>query len=101
MFSKSSQSNFLFLFVPSSISLCKPIFLPSSFKEANVCPVPKKGDLSVVSNHRPVSLLNAEAKVFERLVFKYLYNHLCDNNLLSSLQYGFIPCDSKVNQLTS
>ena len=75
-------------------------FLPSFYKEANVCPVPKKGDLSVVSNHRPISLLNAEAKVFERLVFKYLFNHLRDNNLLSSLQSGFIPGDSTVNQLT-
>ena len=45
------------------------VFLPSFYKEDNVCPVPKKGDLSVVSNHRPISLLNAEAKVFERLVF--------------------------------
>ena len=75
-------------------------FLPSFYKEANVCPVPKKGDLSSVSNHRPISLLNAEAKVFERLVFKYLFNHLRDNNLLSSLQSGFIPGDSTVNQLT-
>ena len=36
-------------------------------------------------------MLNAEAKVFERFVFKYLFNHLRDNNLLSSLQSGFIP----------
>lgn len=74
--------------------------LPVFYKEANVCPVPKKGDLSIVSNHRPISLLNAEAKIFERLVFKYLFNHLRDNNLLSSLQSGFIPGDSTVNQLT-
>ena len=75
-------------------------YLPESYKEANVSPVPKKGDVSIVSNHRPISLLNAEAKVFERLVFKYLFNHFRDNNLLSSLQSGFIPGDSTVNQLT-
>ena len=45
--------------------------VPSSYKEANVCPVPKKGDLSVVSNHQPISLLNSEDKVFERLIFKH------------------------------
>ena len=73
---------------------------PGSYKEANVCPVPKKGDLSIVSNYRPISLLNSESKLFERLVFKYLFNHLQDNNLLSSLQSGFIPGDSTVNQLT-
>ena len=73
---------------------------PTQYKEANVCPVPKKGDTSIVSNYRPISLLNSESKVFERLFFKYLYNHLQDNNLLSSLQSGFIPGDSTINQLT-
>ena len=73
---------------------------PTQYKEANVCLVPKKGDTSIVSNYRPISLLNSESKVFERLVFKYLYNHLQDNNLLSSLQSGFIPGDSTTNQLT-
>ena len=73
---------------------------PTQYKEANVCPVLKKGDTSIVSNYRPISLLNSESKVFERLVFKYLCNHLQDNNLLSSLQSGFIPGDSTTNQLT-
>ena len=74
--------------------------VPSSYKEANVYPVPKTGDLSLVSNYRPISLLNSEDKVLERLVFKHLFNHLRDNNLLSSLQSGFLPGDSTVNQLT-
>ena len=74
--------------------------VPTLYKEANVCPIPKKGDLSNVSNYRPISLLNSEDKVLERLVFKYLFNHLRDNNLLSSLQSGFLPGDSTVNQLT-
>ena len=59
-----------------------------------------KGDLSVVSNYRPISLLNPESKVFKRLVFKYLFNHFQDNHLLSSLQSGFMPGDSIFNQLT-
>ena len=73
---------------------------PSSYKEAYVCPLPTTGDLSLVSNYRPISLLNSEDKVLERLVFKHLFNHLRDNNLLSSLQSGFLPGDSTVNQLT-
>ena len=43
--------------------------VPSSYKEANVSPVPKKGDLTLETNYRPKSLLNSEAKVFERLIF--------------------------------
>ena len=53
----------------------------------------------MVSNYRPISLLNSEDKVFERLIFKHLYNHLKDNNLLTPFQSGFIPGDSTVNQL--
>ncbi|MCG8049353.1 MAG: reverse transcriptase domain-containing protein [Candidatus Thiodiazotropha endolucinida] len=74
--------------------------VPKFYKDANVCPVPKKGDPSLVSNYRPISLLNSEDKLLEKLIFKYLYNHLRDNQLLSSLQSGFIPGDSTVNQLT-
>ena len=57
-------------------------------------PVHKKGDLALVSNYMPIYLLNSVAKLFEKLVFKYLYNHL-----QSSFQSGFIPGDSTVNQL--
>ena len=66
----------------------------------NVCSVFKRDDPSLQSNYRPITLLNSEDKVFERLVFKYLYNHLHDNNILTPLQSGFIPGDSTVNHLT-
>ena len=39
-------------------------------------------------------------KVFERLIFKHLFNHLQENSFLTSLQSGFVPGDSTVNQLT-
>ena len=63
-------------------------FLPSFYKEANVCPVPKKGDLSVVSNHRPVSLLNAEAK-YSRGLFLNTY----------SITFAIIICYLLYNQV--
>ena len=37
--------------------------------------------------------------MFERLVFKHLFNHFRDNNILTSLQSDFIPGDLTVNQL--
>ena len=61
--------------------------------------MPTKGDLSLVTNCRHISLLNSEDKLFEWIVFKYLYNHLQTKNLLFSLQSVFIPGDSAVNQL--
>ena len=63
-------------------------------------PILKGGDPAVPSNYRPISLLSNLDKALERLVFKYLYNHFLDNNILTSLQSGFRPGDSTVNQLT-
>ena len=75
--------------------------VPVCFKIAHVCPVPKGGgDPSDVCNYRPISVLSNLDKVFERLVFKHLFNHLRDNNILTSFQSGFIPGDSTTNQLT-
>ena len=39
-----------------------------SYKEANVCPVPKTGDLSKVSKYRPISRLNAEASNIQTFI---------------------------------
>ena len=67
--------------------------LPSSYKEANACPIHKKDERSLLNNYRPISLLNAEVKVFERLIFKHLFNHLQENSFLTSLQSGFMQGD--------
>jgi hypothetical protein len=75
-------------------------YFPSSWKEANVCAIFKKGDPSQTNNYRPISLLSNIEKVLERLVFKRIYNFFLDNNFLSPFQSGFIPGDSPVNQLT-
>ena len=40
--------------------------VPALYKDANVCPVPKKGNLVIASNYRPISLLYSESKVFEK-----------------------------------
>ena len=74
--------------------------MSAPYKEANVCPLHKKGDRSNDCHYRPISLLNSENKILERITFKNLYNHLQDNIFLSSFQSGFIPGDSTENQLT-
>ena len=70
----------------------------SLYEDAIVSTVATKGDSFAVSNYRPILLLNSGAKVFEKLVFKHSFNHLQDNNMLSSLQPGFILGDSKCCQ---
>ena len=61
----------------------------------------QKKDKQTVSNYRPISLLPLFAKIFERIVFKNLYNYLKSNNLITKNQSGFTPGDSGTNQLIS
>lgn len=62
-------------------------------------PVFKKGDRQIVTNYRPISLSSNLSKVFERLVFKVLYEYLQNNNLLSPKNSGSRKKDSCVCQL--
>ena len=73
--------------------------VPSLWKQANVTPVFKKNDPSDVSNYRPISLLNTIGNVLEKIVHKYVYNFLSEHQVITTLQSGFIPGDSTVNQL--
>ena len=74
---------------------------PKQWKEANVTPIHKKNDKQDVTNYRPISLLPIFSKVFEKIIFKNIYNHLISNNLISTNQSGFRPGDSCTNQLLS
>ena len=61
---------------------------PGAFKEAHVTPVPKGGDVTLVSNYWPISLLNNLDKVLERHVFKHLHNRFVGNNIFTPFQSG-------------
>ena len=74
--------------------------VPDSFKQAYVSPVHKGGDPSEISNYRPISLVSNLDKAFERLIFKYVYNHFLGNNILTSFQSEFRRGDSTVNRLS-
>ena len=72
---------------------------PNIWKKAIVLPLYKKGDKHEVSNYRPVSLLSCVGKIFERVVFKYMYNYTVEHNLIYQYQSGFLPNHSTVYQL--
>ena len=69
-------------------SLSTGIF-PNKLKIAKVAPVFKKDDPHQFGNYRPISLLPAISKIFEKVVFAQIYNYLNSNNLLYKHQYGF------------
>ena len=62
---------------------------PDSFKISKITPLFKKGDASMLSNYRPISLLPTISKIFERILYKQLYDYFNSNNLLAEEQYGF------------
>ena len=66
---------------------------------ANVTPIHKKDSKQITNNYRPISLLPIFAKVFEKIIFRNLYNQLVSNNLITNNQSGFRPGDSVTNQL--
>jgi hypothetical protein len=42
-----------------------------------------------MSNYRPISLLTSFSKIFEKVMYEKLYQHLIDNNILVNEQFGF------------
>ena len=48
-----------------------------------------KGDKDNVANYRPISLLTAFSKVFERIIYDRILQHIETNNILTEEQFGF------------
>ena len=80
----------------SSLSLSS---VPDIWKKANVSPIHKRDDQTLVENHRPASLLSSLGKTLEKVVHKNMHNFLLENNVITPFQSGFVPGDSTVNQL--
>ena len=55
----------------------------------------------MIKNYLPVLLLPIFSKVFEKVIFTLLFKYFDDNNLFTSNQSGFRPCDSCMHQLLS
>ncbi len=79
-----------------SLSLGK---VPQEWKEANVIPVPKKGDLHLVTNYRPISLLSLISKTLEKVVNMHVSNFV--NPSLNKVRHGFCRKRSCGTQLLS
>ena len=74
---------------------------PEIWKKSNICPVLKKNIKQVINNYRPVSLMPVFGEIFEKLIFKSVFEYLDEHKFLSEHQPGFRPNDSCTNQLLS
>jgi hypothetical protein len=69
-------------------SLKNGIF-PNKLKIAKIIPIFKKGDQHSLDNYRPISILPAISKIFEKIVCIQVYDYFCQNKLFFPNQYGF------------
>lgn len=63
---------------------------PESLKTSIVKPVYKKGDVNNIGNYRPISLLSAFSKIFEKILSVRLIKFLRKYNIFASNQHGFL-----------
>lgn len=70
---------------------------PVLWKMSYVTPTFKSGNRSKVENYRPISILCAASKVFERLIFNRLYEHV--RKQINPKQHGFVPGKSTQTNL--
>ena len=63
--------------------------VPDEMNVSKIKPLFKKGDVTLLNNYRPISLLPCVSKIFERVLFNQLYEYFDRNDLLTQHQYGF------------
>ena len=91
-------------------TVCKPLqklftfslrltVFPDNWKTAIVLPLFKNGEKQIPANYRPIALLSTVGKVFERVVFKNMFNFFFSNNLFYKFQSGFTLGHSTLHQL--
>jgi len=62
---------------------------PSRLKLSKVTPIFKKGDCHLLGNYRPISLLPAISKIFEKIMYEQIMQYFISNNIFHAAQYGF------------
>ena len=63
--------------------------VPNQLKLAKVIPIYKASDPTEFKNYRPISILPAFSKIFEKVMYRKVTSFLNSNNLLYKHQYGF------------
>ena len=73
--------------------------IPVSWLRANITPIFKKGDRTLASNYRPVSLTSICSKLLEHIIHSQIMRHLDHYKVLTDKQHGFRRGHSCESQL--
>ena len=73
-----------------NLSLSSGVF-PDRLKISKIIPIFKSDNASLAQNYRPISILPAFSKIFERAVYNRIFQFLVDNDILFKHQFGFRP----------
>ena len=73
--------------------------LPCDWRGAHVLPLFKKGDPSLVSNYRPISLTSALGNIMESIARESLLNFTLSRGIINPNQHGFVPKRSTCTRL--
>ena len=81
-----------------NLSLSSGVF-PDRLKISKIIPIFKSDNASLAQNYRPISILPAFSKIFERTVYNRIFQFLVDNDILFKHQFGFRPGHSTSHAL--
>ena len=73
--------------------------IPKVFLQAHIIPTHKGGSKQLPENYRPISLTSLIAKIFERIIRKYILKFLDETNAIHQSQHGFRKQRSCLSQL--
>src|ERR1700759_3224200 len=68
-------------------SSLKDNVIPNDWKKANVSPIFKNGEKSLVSNYRPISPTSFCGKVLDKIVKNHIERFLLENNIINNSQH--------------
>ena len=74
-------------------------WVPHDWRKAHITPIYKKGDATLVSNYRPISLTSVCCKVVETIIKNEILSFLLTRKLISKQQHGFSSRHSTTTQL--
>ena len=67
--------------------------LPTGWKKGTICAIPKPmKDPSLITSHRPITMLSCVGKLMERIVKRRIEFHLEQNHVFTACQSGFRRC---------